>query len=91
MITVEKDLVVQDGRILGRLERWDITAVQGRRCHKCNQLIPVPNWETHQYACHQVGWGRFRDPLGKNLLAPATRRRRGPTIDFVAELAGLLR
>jgi hypothetical protein len=90
MVTVEKDLVIQNGRILGRLERWDIPAVQGRRCHQCNQLIPVPNWEYHQHACHQVGWGRYHCTIAR-FTPRATKRRRGPKIDFVAELAGLLK
>jgi hypothetical protein len=88
MVTIEGDLVVQAGRILGRLERWDIPVVRGRRCYSCDQLIPVPNWEYHQHACHEVGWGRFRDPLA-NPKAIATKRR--PKVDFVAELAGLLK
>jgi len=91
MVTIEKDLVIQNGRILGRLERWDIPAVRGRRCHKCNQLIPVPNWDYHQTACHTNGWGRYRCPIA-NFKAPATRRRRGMTNQELAnEVAQLLK
>jgi hypothetical protein len=89
MVTIEKgDLVCEQGRILGRLERWDIPAALGRRCHECNQLVPVTNWEYHQHACHEVGWGNFRDPLA-NPKAIATKRR--SKVDFVAELAKLLK
>lgn len=88
MVTIERDLVVQDGRILGRLERWDCEAFKAKRCHSCNQLVPVPRWEAHQVACHTIGWGRYRSPLAN--LRPTTKRR-GPKVDFVAELAHLLR
>jgi hypothetical protein len=87
MVTIERgDLIVEGSHILGRLERWDIPAIQGRRCHKCDQLVPVPNWEYHQYTCHEVGWGRWRDPLAT--LEANTKRRK---VDWVAELAGLLK
>jgi hypothetical protein len=88
MVTIEGDLIIQGGRILGRLERWDIPVVRGRRCHKCDQLIPVPNWEYHQHACHTNGWARFQDPLS-HVSAVVVKRR--PKVDFAAELAGLLK
>jgi len=91
MVTVEKDLVIQNGRILGRLERWDIPGVLDRRCHKVNQLVPVLNWEAHQHACHQVGWGRYHCPIAK-FKAPATRRRRSGMTnrELANEIAKLL-
>jgi len=86
---LERDLVIQNGHILGRLERWDIPGVLGRRCHSCNQLIPVPNWEYHQHACHHNGWGAYRCAIAK-FMPRVTKRHRGSKVDFVAELAGLL-
>lgn len=83
------NLVVDGSRILGRLERWDIPGVRGRRCHKCDGLIPVPNWEVHQLVCHTIGWGGYHSPIARFL--PPVRKQRGPIVDFVAELAHLLK
>lgn len=86
---IEHDLVIDDnGRILGRLERWDIPHILGKRCPKCDQLIPTRDWELHQEACHTVGWGSYHSPLAK---LQATRTRYRTNSDrMVAELAALL-
>lgn len=90
MIKVEDNLVVQDGRILGRLERWDNPIVlQARRCHGCGQLVPVPNWDHHQLACNTIGWGHYKCPIA-SFTAPAGKLR-APQVDWVAELARLLK
>lgn len=87
-IVLEGGLVVQGGRILGRLERWDIPHILGRRCHKCDGLIPVPNWEAHQHACHLIGWGHYSNPIAR--FTPRVVKRQ-PQIDWVAELASFLK
>lgn len=88
-ITLERDLVTRGGHILGRLERWDIPAVLGRRCHSCDRLIPVPNWEVHQYTCHTIGWGHYHSPIAR--FTPRVGKSRAPKVDWVAELAQFLK
>ena len=87
-ITLERDLVTQGGRILGRLERWDLPVVLGRRCHSCDGLVPVRDWDYHQAACHSIGWGGYHNTIAR-FKASATKRR--PQVDWAAELARFLK
>lgn len=88
-VVLERDLVVQGGHILGRLERWDLPVVQGRRCPSCGDLVSVPHWEVHQVACHTVGWGHYHCTIAR--FTPPVGKSRPPKVDWVAELARLLR
>lgn len=89
MTRIDGDLVIaQDGRILGRLERWDLPVYRSWRCSGCGQLIPIKDWEVHQVACYTVGWGRYHSPMGR--FTPMVTKAR-VKVDFVKELAHLLR
>jgi hypothetical protein len=91
MELLKGDLVVDNGRILGRLQRWDIPPhLLGRRCPNCDQLIPVKSWDAHQAACRSVGWGHYRCSIG-GFSSNATTKRRRPGIDAkIRALAKLL-
>jgi len=90
---LQGDLVVERGRVLGRLERWDNPqVVLGRRCPHCEQLVPVTNWQVHLSACHSVGWGAYKCSMGGfagNHFTTSRRTKQDTKIRKLAELLGL--
>jgi len=89
MRMIEQNLVVDSGgRILGRLERWDVPHTLGKRCPKCNQLVPVRDWRLHQEVCHTIGWGRYHNPIASFQATTTSKRHR--VNREIEELAALL-
>lgn len=87
-ITLERDLVVQGDRVLGRLERFDLPHTLGKWCSRCDRVVPVRNWGYHQVACYTVGYPRC-STIAR--FTPRAGKSRLPKVDWAAELAHLLK
>ncbi len=44
-------LLVDGTRIIGRVQQFDLTVEQARKCKKCDEPIPLRIWDAHQHAC----------------------------------------